>query len=160
MDTGHVVIAVGAAVACVGAYWLLWREDFEGTRSGWHYRRELRRRLPLSVEQFHGLYYGASGIPLMLVERFRQFMGKCWGVDPARLLPEDDLVRMYDVDAAEIVADIEDEFGVRIATSELGNLDTSFDGLLRRIQMGTAARPHSPRSGKSCVPTQSVGTRM
>jgi|GEM_PF-5553243 len=159
-----VLYVIAALIILPAVYWLMWREDFSGIRSEWYYRQELKQRAPMSAEQFHRLYYAASGIPAELVERFRRFMGKCWGVEAARLLPEDDFVRMHGVDITDFVGDLEEEFRVQIPEGELSTLDTSFDGLLRRIHVAlngsSMHKPDLPRSGGACVPTQSVGTRM
>ena len=80
-----------------------------------HLEREMMSRPQLDDGAFYEAYYGGSGIPEDIPIRVRKVyveqLGDCWqGVRPG-----DNVCEAYpDLDLAELLYEIEDEFGIKI----------------------------------------------
>jgi acyl carrier protein len=101
---------------------------------GFHSRFELLSRPQLDDQAFYETHYGDSGIPEDIPIRVRNVyveqLGDCRkGVRP------DDNVRdaCPDVDLAEILYEIEDEFGIKIPDEEMRKMDGTFDAIVRYV---------------------------
>jgi hypothetical protein len=87
---------------------------------------------PLLAQGSHRLPTGAdcSEIPIRLRKLFARELGSPW----ERLLPTDKPEDVYhDLDFAELVSDAQEEFAVSVSTDEIGELDGSFDSLVRCV---------------------------
>lgn len=113
-------------------WWLMWREDFDGTQSEWLWRRELKKRKPLSVQQFYQQFYRTSGVSEQIVARLLALQANYWKIDAALIRPEDDYPRVFGDDGA-FVKRIEVEFDITIADHDLEKVDGSFDSIARYI---------------------------
>jgi hypothetical protein len=126
--------ALGILVA-----WVMWREDFDGMRSAWEYHRRCRTRERLDGATFFARYYAGSGLPRELVVDFRDFHASYWGEDPARLRPEDDLLRVNSgVDCTDWVQAMDRRYGLALPerlpcdlTAVLPVTEPTFDALVR-----------------------------
>ena len=93
------------------------------------FERELAGRPELDDESFYEAYYGGSGIPRDIPVRVRKVyveqLGDCWkGVRPG-----DNACEAYpDLDFAELLYEIEDEFGIKIPDEAMRTMDGTFDG--------------------------------
>ncbi len=98
------------------------------------FEQELINRPQLDDQAFYETHYADSGIPEDIPIRIRKVyveqLGDCWkGVRP------DDNVgdACPDVDLAEILYEIEDEFGINIPDQEMRQMDGTFDAIVRYV---------------------------
>ena len=85
-------------------------------------------------QAFHEAHYGGSGIPEDIPIRVRKVyveqLGDCWkGVRLDDNVCESD----PDLDLAELLYEIEDELGIKIAWDEMRKLDGTFDAIVRYV---------------------------
>lgn len=131
MDLRLIYFLLFLAIASL-IWWLMWREDFDGTQSEWLWRREPKKRKPLSVQQFYQQFYRTSGVSEQIVTRLLALQGNYWKIDAALIRPEDDYPRVFGDDGA-FVKRIEVEFDITIADHDLEKVDGSFDSIARYI---------------------------
>ena len=82
--------------------------------------RELLSRPQLDDQAFYEAHYGGSGIPEDIPIRVRKVyveqLGDCW----KGVRPDDNVCEAYpDLDLAELLYEIEDEFGIKIPDEEM-----------------------------------------
>jgi acyl carrier protein len=104
------------------------------------FEKELADRPRLDDQAFYEAHYGSSGIPEDIPIRVRKVfveqLGDCWkGVRPDDNVCESD----PDLDLAELLYEIEDEFGIKIPDEEMRKMDGSFDSIVRFV----ASQRHS-----------------
>ena len=98
------------------------------------FERELVGRPGLDDESFHEAYYGGTDIPRDIPVRVRKVyveqLGDCWkGVRPV-----DNACEAYpDLDFAELLYEIEDEFGIKIPDEAMRTMDGTFDEVVRYV---------------------------
>jgi acyl carrier protein len=98
------------------------------------FERELAGRPELDDQAFYEAHYGGSGIPEDIPVRIRKVyveqLGDCWkGVRPG-----DNACQAYpDLDFAELLYEIEDEFGIKIPNEVLETMGGTFDGVVRYV---------------------------
>ncbi len=98
--------------------------------------REMMSRPQLDDQAFYEACYGGSGIPEDIPGRVRKLyveqLGDCWeGVRPG-----DNVCEAYpDLDLAELLHEIEDEFGVKIPPEDMKKLDGTFDGIVQYLTL-------------------------
>jgi acyl carrier protein len=100
------------------------------------FEHELLSRPQPDDQAFYKAHYGDSGIPEDIPIRVRKVyveqLGDCWnGVRP------DDNVRdaCPEVDLAELLYEIEDEFGIKISDEDMKRMDGTFDAIVRYVVM-------------------------
>lgn len=98
------------------------------------FERELVSRPQLDHQAFYEAHYGDSGIPKDIPIRVRKVyveqLGDCWkGVRP------DDNVcdAIPDLDLAELLYEIEDEFEIKIPYEEMQRMDGTLDAIVRYV---------------------------
>jgi acyl carrier protein len=96
--------------------------------------RELLSRPQLEDQAFYEAHYGGSGIPKDIPIRVRKVCVEqfedCW----MGVRPDDNVCDAYpDVDLAEILYEIEDEFGIRIPDEDMKRMDGTFDAIVRYV---------------------------
>jgi acyl carrier protein len=94
--------------------------------------RKLAARPELDDQAFYEACYGGSGIPRHIPIRVRKVyveqLGDCW----KGLRPEDNACDVYsDLDFAELLYEVEDEFGIKIPIEEMKKMDGTFDAVVR-----------------------------
>jgi acyl carrier protein len=98
------------------------------------FERGLAGRPELDDQAFYESHYGGIGIPRDIPIRIRKVyveqLGDCWkGVRPG-----DNACQAYpDLDFAELLYEIEDEFGINIPDEMLKTMDGTFDGVVRYV---------------------------
>ena len=85
-------------------------------------------------QAFHEAHYGGSGIsediPIRVRKVYVEQLGDCWkGVRPDDNVCESD----PDLDLAELLFEIEDDFGIKIPWDEMRKLDGTFDAIVRYV---------------------------
>ena len=96
--------------------------------------REMMSRPQLDDGAFYEACYGGSGIPEDIPGRVRKVyveqLGDCWqGVRPG-----DNVCEAYaDLDLAELLYEVEDEFGIKIPDEEMRRMDGTFDAIVRYV---------------------------
>ena len=98
------------------------------------FERELASRPQLGDQTIYEAYYGGSGIPEHIPIRVRKVcveqLGDCWkGVRPDDNICESD----PDLDLAELLYEIEDEFVIKIRDEDMKRMDGRFDAIVRYI---------------------------
>ncbi len=98
------------------------------------YERELLSRPQLDDHAFYEAYYGGSGIPEDIPIRVRKVyveqLGGCW----KGVRPDDKVCEAYpDLDLAEVLYEIEDEFGIKILDEAMKTMDGTFDAIVRCV---------------------------
>jgi hypothetical protein len=112
----------------------MWWGDFEGMRSSAEFRRDMKLRSPLDADDFYTRFYAGTNLPRDLVSRFREFEAKFWSIDAGMVRPQDDYVRIHgDLDSADFIKAIEQEFGITLSDADCEKLDGSFDTLVRYL---------------------------
>ena len=96
--------------------------------------RELLSRPQLDDQAFYEAHYGGSGIPEDIPIRVRKVyveqLGDCW----KGVRPDDNVCEAYpDLDLAELLYEIEDEFGIKIPDEEMKKMDGTFDAIVRYV---------------------------
>jgi hypothetical protein len=125
-----VLFAAGSAPVII---WLMWREDFDGIASDWHYRRSLKSREPLSAALLYERFYQIGGTDRDIVYRLLTLHAKFWAVDGALIRPEDNYCRIGGCED-EFVGEIEREFGVKVADEDWATIDGTFDSFVRYLR--------------------------
>jgi len=113
---------------------LAWLDDllYKATHS--RLERELEARPQLDDQAFYEAYYGSSGIskdiPIRIRKVYVEQLGECWrGVIPGDKVDE----ICPDVDFAEVLYEIEDEFGIKIPIEDMKKMEGSFDEVVRYV---------------------------
>ncbi len=126
------VVLLGALAALV--WYAMWREDFDGMRSSWRFHRELKKRQPLTFDEFYRRFYQASEIDEQIVRRMLELHLEVFDVKPTLMRPEDNLSRIFEFPFdVELIERIEEEFGFTFGSDDLATLDGSFDSLTRYV---------------------------
>jgi hypothetical protein len=100
------------------------------------FERELINRLQLDDRAFYQAHYADSGIPEDIPIRIRKVyveqLGDCW----KSVRPGDDVCEICpDVDLAEMLYEIEDEFGFKIPFEDMRKMDGTFDAIVRYVAL-------------------------
>src|SRR6516165_3794150 len=98
--------------------------------------RELINRPQLDDRAFYQAHYADSGIPEDIPIRVRKVyveqLGDCWkGVRPGDNVGE----ICPDVDLAELLYEVEDEFGIKIPIEDMKKMYGTFDAIVRYIAL-------------------------
>ena len=98
--------------------------------------RELLTRPSTDDQAFYEAHYGGSGIPEDIPIRVRKVyveqLGDCW----KGVRPDDNVCESYpDLDLAELLYEIEDEFGIKIPEEEMRKMDGTFDAIVRYVAL-------------------------
>ena len=93
--------------------------------------RELLSRPQLDDHAFYEAHYDGSGIPEDIPIRVRKVyveqLGDCW----KGVRPDDDVCGAYpDLDLAELLYEIEDEFKIKIPDEEMRKMNGTFDAIV------------------------------
>ena len=113
---------------------LAWLGDLLYRASHSRLERELEARPQLDDQAFYEAHYADSGIPEDIPIRIRNVyvvqLGDCWrGVRPG-----DNACDAYpDLDFAELLYEIEDEFGIKIPDEDMRKMDGTFDNGVRYV---------------------------
>jgi hypothetical protein len=104
--------------------------------------RELAARPELADQAFYESYYRSSGIPEDIPIRIRKVyveqLGDCWrSVRPGNKVCE----ICPDVDLAEMLYEIQDEFGFNIPYADMKKMDGTFDGIVRYVASQRQSAP-------------------
>jgi acyl carrier protein len=101
------------------------------------FERELLSRPQLEDEAFYEAHYGGSGIPEDIPIRVRKVYVEQLGDCCKGVSPVDNACEAYpDRDLAEILYEIEDEFGIKIPDEEMRKkMDGTFDGIVRYVAL-------------------------
>jgi hypothetical protein len=102
------------------------------------FRRELRGRVELSDVEFYARFYAGSGIPDDIPARVRRCLRE---VDPlaVRAAPADCLLLLDDdLDYADVLDRVGQEFGVRFTKADYPAVDGTLDNLLRLVHARVA----------------------
>ncbi len=95
---------------------------------------EAASRPVLDDEAFYQSYYAASGIAKEIPVRLRRLLAYQLGRRWEKVQPTDQPPEVCpDLDFAEIVFEVDEEFGINTAGEEINALDGSFDSLVRHI---------------------------
>lgn len=95
------------------------------------YRRELRERIALSDAEFYARYYEGTEISSETAARVRHELSD-FDLLYERALPTDRLYFLYDdLDYADILTLIEQEFRLRFSTADREAVDGTLDNLIR-----------------------------
>ena len=91
-------------------------------------------RPQLDDQAFYEAYYGDSGIPEDIPIRVRKVcveqLGDCW----KGVRPDDNVCEAYpDLDLAELLYEIEDEFVIKIPDEDMKRMDGTFDAIVRYV---------------------------
>lgn len=84
-------------------------------------------------ESFYRLYYGNTSIPKDIPIRVRKFLVEQLGSRWRSVKPEDWVIEDDELDFAELLYEMEDEFGVSIPHDDMVRLDASFDSIVRYL---------------------------
>jgi acyl carrier protein len=115
---------------------LAWLGDLLYRASHSRLERELAERPQPDDHSFYEAYYEDSGIPEEIPIRVRKVyveqLGDCWmGVKPG-----DNACDAYpDLDFAELLYEIEDEFGIKIPEETVGTMEGTFDEVVRYVAL-------------------------
>jgi hypothetical protein len=105
------------------------------------FRKELKRRPSLSDSEFHARFYAGSGIAADIPARVRRCLAE---FDPLaeRAIPADCLLLLDDdLDYADVLHRVGEEFGVGITEADYAAVDGTLDNLVRLVH---ARRWHEP----------------
>ena len=136
MEPSLILLLILAAIVMPLMWWLMWREDFDGTQSEWRYRHECKSRDYLSPIQFYEQFYQPTDVQEDSVLRLLSLHADFWQVDPRLIRPHDDYCRIFgNAFDAEFIYKIESEFGISISDDDLATLDGTFDSIARYVDM-------------------------
>lgn len=94
------------------------------------FEAELLGRPLMDDEAFYHSNYAGTGIPRDIPLRLRRLIACQLGSPFERIQPADKPIEGIDCDFADIVFEVEEEFGVSIPRDEVKQLDGSFDSLV------------------------------
>jgi acyl carrier protein len=113
---------------------LAWLDDllYKATHS--RLERELEARPQQDDQAFYEAYYGSSGIskdiPIRIRKVYVEQLGECWrGVRPGDNVDE----ICPDVDFAEVLYEIEDEFRIKMSSEDMKKMEGTFDAVVRYV---------------------------
>jgi hypothetical protein len=97
---------------------------------------ELAARPELDDQAFYEACYGGSGVPPDIPIRVREVyveqFGDCW----SGVRPGDNVCEAYpELDLAELLSEIEDEFGIKIPEEDMKRMDGTFDAIVRYVAL-------------------------
>ena len=75
-------------------------------------------RIPVSGQEFAACYYESEQIPIDVVFRVRQVIGRFTGIPAEKILPDDDFQMFVRDNEEELINSLEQEFGLTITDSE------------------------------------------
>jgi acyl carrier protein len=90
----------------------------------------------LDDQAFYKACYDGSGIPEDIPGRVRKVyveqLGDCWKA----VRPRDSVCSAYpDLDLAELLYEVEDEFGIKIPDEDMKRMDGTFDAIVRHVAL-------------------------
>jgi len=96
------------------------------------FRRAVRERPWLSDDEFYDRFYRDSGVPHHIPIRLRKIYATELGMDG--VWPEDKATDFDgELDFADLVTAVADEFGVQFTERELGQMDGSFGSIVKCV---------------------------
>jgi hypothetical protein len=96
------------------------------------FRRLAKCRESITDDEFAIRHYTGTGIPPEIAIRVRGILHAKLGLP--NLVPSDNLAAILpDVDFAEIVDEVSEEFGVRVLPEEMRKMDGTVDSVIRAI---------------------------
>jgi len=113
---------------------LAWLGDLWFYASHSRFERNLINRPQLDDQAFYEAYYGGSGtsedIPIRIRKVYVEQLGECWkGLKPGDKVDE----ICPDVDFAEVLYEIEDEFEIKIPIEDMKKMEGKFDEVVRYV---------------------------
>jgi acyl carrier protein len=113
---------------------LHWLGRFWFYASHSRFERELAARPQPDDRTFYDAWYQGSGIPEDIPIRVRKVYTEQLGQYWRGVRPSDNACLAYpDLDFAELLYEIEDEFGIRIPLEDIKVLDGTFDAVVRYV---------------------------
>jgi acyl carrier protein len=94
-------------------------------------------------ETFYRLHYGNTSIPRDIPIRVRKVLVEQMGSRWRSVKPEDCVIEDDDIDFAEILYEMADEFGISIPDKDVQRLDPSFDSIVRYLAEQSTRRDRS-----------------
>ena|SRR5579859_532761 len=91
-------------------------------------------------ESFYRLHYGNTPVPKSIPIRVRKVLVEQLGSRWLWVKPEECVIEDDEIDLAELLHEIEDEFGVSISKEDMQRLDGSFDSIVRYLADQPARR--------------------
>ena len=96
------------------------------------FERELANRPQLDDQAFYDAHYCGSGIPDDIPIRVRKICVEQLGDCRKGVRPDDNVCESHpDLDLAELLYEIEDEFGIKIPDDKMKRMDGTFDAIVR-----------------------------
>lgn len=96
------------------------------------YRRALRERPPLSDDEFCDRFYADTGYPRDIPIRLRRIYATALGMKNA--WPEDKAEDFCEeLDFTDLIAEVEDEFGLKFTEEEVRQMDGSFNTIVEFV---------------------------
>ena len=134
LESKWVVFLAFAAVVGPIIYWLMWREDFDGIQSEWRYKRELKQRDRLSLDEFYEQFYKSSGVDRELVVRMVQVFADAYLVDAQYIRPHDNYsgITAGTMDE-DFIAKVRSELHIALDSEDAPVLDGSVDSIIRYL---------------------------
>ena len=94
------------------------------------FRRAVHERPLLSDDEFYDRFYRDSEVPSHIPCRLRKIYAAQLGMD--RVWPEDKATDFDgELDLADLLIDVADEFGVQFTDEEIKQMDGSFDSIVK-----------------------------
>ena len=94
------------------------------------FRKTVRERPRLSDDEFHDCFYKDAGVPQHIPIRLRKIYSTKLGM--GGVWPEDKATDFDgELDFADLVTAVADEFGVHFTEQEIGQMDGSFDSIAK-----------------------------
>ena len=105
---------------------------------------EMRQRPMLSDDEFYERFYADTGIAREIPIRLRRIYATQLAMD--RVWPSDKATEFDgELDLADLVADVAEEFNVEVSNDEALKLDGSFDSIVRLVAGKIASGPPEPK---------------
>jgi acyl carrier protein len=99
-----------------------------------HAQRALMRRSRLDDQAFYDRFYGGTNIPEDIPIRLRRIYAEQFGQEWIKVYPQDDVGEAYpDLDLAELLCEVEDEFGVSFPEEVGRELSGTFDSIVQYL---------------------------
>lgn len=99
-------------------FWVLWWMVHADSRKVRRFEAEIRRRPPVPEQEFESHYFRCDRVPIEVAFRVRQFFSKVTGLPAQNILPDDDFCHDFRDNEGEVIALLEQEFGVTIPDAE------------------------------------------
>jgi acyl carrier protein len=143
---GAAMSAEAAVISIVVAgllFWLAVKWDFALWGQEARFNAEYRARPPMSDAKLIETYYKDSSIDPAIPVGVRRIFGEQLGYEPERLRPDDDFMFLFmELDAVELVTEIEEAFDVHISNEDLEKIKPTIRGMAELVQrIRTAKHP-------------------